>query len=108
MVVLLRLNIEMEKYLMQLQEKEKTLQIRKSQFAQLNNLKIDIVIDGDLKLRTGQILNILTPSPQAVDGFDPYISGNYLITASRHIFSAKVHSTQLQLQRDCYTDKIGE
>ena len=89
-------------------QKEKTLQIRKSQFAQLNNLKIDIVIDGDLKLRTGQILNILTPDPQASDEWDPYLSGNYLITAIRHIFSAKVHTTQLQLQRDSYTDKIGE
>tara|TARA_Y100001938_G_scaffold48115_1_gene67044 strand:+ start:686 stop:1936 length:1251 start_codon:yes stop_codon:yes gene_type:complete len=88
--------------------REKILQIRKSQFAQINNLRIQIGIDGDLDIRTGNVVDIKTPSGQT-DGswkWDPYLSGKYLVTSIKHTFSPNSHTTLLVLQKDSYSKEI--
>tara|TARA_Y100000593_G_scaffold83697_1_gene157998 strand:- start:109 stop:1356 length:1248 start_codon:yes stop_codon:yes gene_type:complete len=88
--------------------REKVLQIRKSQLEQINNLKIEIIITGDLEIRCGNIVEVLTPS-NSTSGtweWDLHLSGKYLITSIRHSFSPNGHDTLLTLQRDTYSQKI--
>tara|TARA_Y100000593_G_scaffold93520_1_gene188652 strand:+ start:9949 stop:11295 length:1347 start_codon:yes stop_codon:yes gene_type:complete len=78
-------------------------QIRKSQMAQLSNLGLEVVIEGDLKIRCGNVVSIMVPSSQSSSGswlWDPYLSGRYLVTGIRHSFSAGKHATVLVLNRD--------
>ena len=90
-------------------QREKTLQIRKSQMAQLTNLGVEVVIEGDLKIRCGYIVKINIPSSQSAQGswlWDPYLSGRYIVTSIKHSFSTGQHMTTLVLNKDSYYNPI--
>ena len=90
-------------------QRQKTLQIRKSQLTQLMNLGVEAVVEGDLSIRCGNIVIINIPSSQSSEGpwtWDPYLSGRYIVTSIKHSFSVGQHMTTLVLNKDSYYNPI--
>ena len=90
-------------------QRNRTLQTRKSQMKQLSNLGIEVVVEGDLLVRCGNIVKIYIPSSQPSEGswtWDPYLSGRYIITSIRHAFAGGQHMTTLVLNRDSHHTPI--
>ena len=76
---------------------------------QLSNLGIEVVVEGDLLVRCGNIVKIYIPSSQPSEGswtWDPYLSGRYIITSIRHAFAGGQHMTTLVLNRDSHHTPI--
>ena len=90
-------------------QRGRTLHIRKSQMAQLSNLGVEIVVEGDLLIRCGYIVIINIPSSQSSEGawtWDPYLSGRYIVTSIKHSFTAGKHMSTLVLNKDSYYTPI--
>lgn len=71
-----------------------------------DNITILVEVGGISGLRVGQNINLILPSPETTDTpsssdkvEDKYLSGKYMITAIRHIFS-KVEQTDPRIQYD--------
>ena len=68
---------------------------RSAQLAAYDNLTMMIDVSGNSTLRVGQTITLELPSPEASDAdgqsdnlLDRFLSGSYMITAIKHIFSA--------------------
>jgi hypothetical protein len=68
---------------------------RNAQLASYDNLTMMIEVSGNSTLRVGQTVTLELPSPEASDAdgqsdnlLDRFLSGTYMITAIKHIFSA--------------------
>ena len=62
-----------------------------------------------MKLRVGCIVTLRIPSNQPSEGewtWDNYLSGRYLITAIKHVFTSTIHSSILSLNKDSYASPI--
>ena len=67
---------------------------RNSQFQQINNIKIRIVVPGDSQRRVGEIVYIKLPTIEPITkedptSVDPFYSGRYLISRIKHSLSAE-------------------
>jgi len=88
---------------------EKTIQVRKSQLQQLENLRLDIVVGGNIGLQVGNVIEVQIPSPQPINKnivLDSYLSGKFLITALKHTFNSDNFNTLLELKKDTYKSPI--
>ena len=84
--------------------KEQRIQKRDSQFQQLDNIKITLKINGDSSLRVGDIIYYHAPS-QVDDkyhsqGEDPFLSGKYIMTKIKHVFTMERYYQEVQIRKD--------
>jgi hypothetical protein len=93
---------------------------RNAQLAAYDNLTMMIEVSGNSTLRVGQTVTLELPSAEATDGdggaehaYDKFLSGAYMITAIKHIFSAhqkkdnKVSYTmKIELVKDALEDVV--
>ena len=93
---------------------------RNAQLASYDNLTMMIEVSGNSTLRVGQTVTLELPSAEATDGdgqseyaYDKFLSGIYMITAIKHIFSAhkkkdnKVSYTmKIELVKDALEDVV--
>jgi hypothetical protein len=76
---------------------------RNSRLSSLNNYKLELLVPGDGLVEAGDIINFKIPSPErgAEKGlYDVYYSGNYLVSAIRHIFSNKEYRIQMECVKE--------
>jgi hypothetical protein len=78
--------------------------------AQLNNLKITIVVPLDPLLKVGQVISLeipkMTPQEEGGENFDKLKSGNYLISSVRHGISGDAATSTLELMTDSLADSL--
>lgn len=84
---------------------------RASQFALLNNMRMNIQIPGDLELFTGGIIELDFPFIQPIDApskteQDLLKSGKYLITGIRHRIVDSVYINYLELCKDSNKETV--
>ena len=65
----------------------------------INSQKSAIVLNGDLSLRPGQLINIQSQMPGA-DGKSRRFSGRWLVTDINHTISGMNHKMLIALSRD--------
>ena len=82
---------------------------RTSQIKSYDNITFIIEVAGNSLIRVGQIITIDIPSPESTDAdkssgdyFDKFLSGNYMITAIKHVF----HKVEAKDNKITYTMKI--
>ena len=88
---------------------------RTAQLSLSHYSRIKLSVAGDPNLTVGMILNISLPSSRSKDGSgydsgeeDPYHSGNYMITAVRHIIDfAGKYETILEVVKDSYSASVN-
>jgi hypothetical protein len=77
---------------------------RTAQLALSNYTRIKISVPGDAALTVGLIVNFqllsLNPNNKTID---PYYSGNYLITAVRHMITMNEYKTVLEISKESVT-----
>ena len=80
-------------------------QKRDSQFQQLDNIKITLKLAGDSSLRVGDIIWWHMPSHAFLNsgtaGEDPFLSGKYIMTKIKHVFTNKQYYQEIQIRTDC-------
>ena len=82
-------------------------QKRDSQFQQLDNVKITLKLAGDSSLRVGDIIWWHMPSHAFLDenppytDEDPFLSGKYLMTKIKHVFTNQRYYQEIQIRKDC-------
>jgi hypothetical protein len=91
---------------------EKTMSIRSSQLSLMWSNRIKILINGDIGLTVGMVVEFDKPeisynNPESKEKTsDPIYSGKYLITALRHIINQENRfTTVLELSKDSYPNK---
>jgi len=94
---------------------EETLLERNSQFQQIRNIKLSIVVPGDSQRRVGEIVYINLPSiepknEETPTSVDPFYSGRYMISRIKHTLSAEsnTYETIMELVKDSYTFPLPE
>jgi hypothetical protein len=92
---------------------EETLLQQNSQFQQMNNIKIRIVVPGDSQRRVGEIVSVRLPSIEPITdenptSLDPLYSGRYLISRIKHVLTAEdeTYETIMELVKDSYTESL--
>lgn len=88
---------------------------RTAQLSLSHYSRVKLSVAGDPNLTVGMILNISLPSSRSKDGSgydageeDPYHSGNYMITAVRHIIDfAGKYETILEVVKDSYGASVN-
>ena len=77
---------------------------RNAYLSQLENSRISILVPGDSQRRVGELIKINIPSSQPGNGseeeYDPYISGNYIVTEITHMISKVYYKMRMTLERD--------
>ncbi len=89
------------------------VQKRLAHMGSFDTLRLQIQINGDSNRRVGDIIEVklfsTEPKPISMpDIFDPYLSGNYLITRVTHIFSKSSYKMKLQLEKDSLNEAYPE
>jgi hypothetical protein len=86
------------------ENKEQRIQKRDSQFQQLDNIKITIKVNGDSSLRVGDIIYWHAPSQvddtHSSGADDPFLSGKYLMTKIKHVFTMERYYQEIQIRKD--------
>ena len=89
---------------------EETVLERNSQFQQMTNIKVRIVIPGDSQRRVGEIVYLNLPSIEPKTeanptSIDPFYSGRYMISRIQHSLDAEsnTYETIMELVKDSYT-----
>jgi hypothetical protein len=90
---------------------ENTLLQRKSQLNLLKNTKIECIVPGNILFTVGRVVNMdmpaFTRSTQAERTIDPYYSGKYLITNTRHVITPSGgHQTILNLAKNSLASSL--
>lgn len=77
---------------------------RASQLQQFSNYKLVLQCVGELYTTVGDKINIRLPTISNTDSNkeDDLLSGEYLITAKRHVLTATDYSTVLEVRKDCF------
>lgn len=83
----------------------KTILRRNAHLAQMENLRLSILVPGDSQRRVGECVNVnipsIDPGDKNKDGdFDIYLSGKYLVTQITHIIGKSKYQMRLELERD--------
>jgi len=91
--------------------KEDVLLKRKSYFQQINNHKLRIVLSGDPRRKSGQVLEFFLPNFLANTSDDPqeldkYLHGKYLILNIEHRLSVNSYYMILDIVKDSYVEDI--
>lgn len=93
---------------------EETTSIRTAQLSLMWSNRIKIVVPGDIELTIGKVVSFDKPeisynNPNSKEKkSDPFYSGNYLITAVRHIINQEDRFiTVLELCKDSYPTEYG-
>ena len=79
---------------------------RQAKFMELNSgISVSLKLTGNTTIAAGQMMRLLVPTTGRVhegNEFDPYYSGDYIITKLRHSFSQtdKTHNIYLQASQD--------
>lgn len=85
---------------------EQYIQFRSSQFQQLQNIKIDITLNGDSSLHVGDIVEFNLPSFVVSDNrefeLDVFLSGKFLVSKIRHHFTKFAYKMDVQLIKDTF------
>lgn len=84
---------------------EKYLPYRVAQLSLLNYLKLKITISGNANVSVGDVIYVEVYSVAALSSKtqrqkDKYLSGNYLITAIRHIVSVSTYTCVLEISKE--------
>ena len=94
---------------------EEYLQKRASQLARLNNINVVIQIAGNSKHKVGDLCTLAitnmpnyTGNAQQAETKMKYYSGNYLITAIKHIVTYTEYTMIIELSKDSTLEKIGK
>jgi hypothetical protein len=84
---------------------------RLSQLQQIQNVHMFATVPGDSNRRSGDIVNIILPSPEPVTDeqmpIDNYFSDNYLVAAIRHIINKRQYISILDLVKDSVFQNYG-
>jgi hypothetical protein len=83
---------------------DKTILKRNAHFAHLENSKLSILVAGDSNRRVGELIYVdipsIEPGGKNDDIYDPYLSGNYIITQITHMVSKMQYKMRMNLERD--------
>ena len=83
---------------------DKVVLDRNAYFSQLENSRMSILVPGDSQRRIGEMIKVNIPSSQPGYGteeeYDPYISGNYIVTEITHMISKVYYKMRMTLERD--------
>ena len=82
----------------------KTASIRMSQMQQAENYKLVLQCVGEVYTTVGDKINIRLPTISNTDSNneDDLLSGEYLITAKRHVLTSSEYSSVLEVRKDCF------
>jgi len=73
-------------------------------FANLLQTTIHLNLPGNFALTSGIIINLKMPlrttKPDAGEGLDQYLSGKYIVTATRHVIKNNMHETIIEVATD--------
>lgn len=90
------------------------LQKRLSQLGRLNTFNLMLQVSGNSTFKVGDMVNLdlrympsFTGDAQAIEKQLKYYSGNYLITAIKHIVSFQQYKMIIEVSKDSFLDKIG-
>ena len=94
---------------------ENTLVQRQSQLNLLKNTQLECIVPGNMSFTIGSVVNLdlpaFTANKQSIRNIDPYLSGKYLITNTRHVITPSGgHQTILKLSKNSLAsglDKTG-
>ena len=88
-------------------DKAKTINQAASRYNQVFTIQLNIIIEGDFSLGAGDLIYCDFPelTTKTTPGFNPRMSGTYLISALCHRISAQKTYTSLELIRDSYGRK---
>jgi len=85
---------------------------RQSQMNQFRTNTLTITVNGDSRRRVGEIVSVDIPSVEDPknkdDWYDPYLSGNYMITAIVHEIGHGDYTMKMELAKDGYDEQIPE
>lgn len=77
---------------------------RNAHLSQMENSQLTILVAGDSQRRVGEVIKVNIPSSQPGRGteetYDPYLSGNYIVTQITHMISKFYYKMRLHLERD--------
>ena len=99
------------------EEHEKYALLRQSQMNQMNCITLQITVKGDSRRRVGDMIYLELPSPEALngtgkglnnDGYDKYLTGNYLITKINHSFGHNDYDLVMTVSKDSYRAGIPD
>lgn len=84
---------------------EKYLPNRVAQLSLINYLKLKITIAGNASISVGNVIYVEVYSVEALSGKtsrqkDKYLSGNYLVTAVRHIISPSTFTSVIEISKE--------
>ncbi len=88
---------------------ERFLPERKSAFAQLDSIVLEVTIPGDHLRKPGDIIEFSLPSAtdlKELQGAHRYLSGRYLVTRVRHKINNESYSTVMQIVKESSPKKI--
>lgn len=89
-------------------DKFKNIAKRNTQINLLTNgLKIVLQVAGNSDILVGSVINLNYPNKSRDNDkqpLDKYLSGKYLVTAVRHIFTQTKYTTVMEITRDVYHD----
>lgn len=87
-------------------------QNRQSLLNQMNAMTMVIDVYGDTTLRVGNMIEVEFFSQEYTKGkddfLDPYLSGNYMITAIMHNVVSGVHTMSVTISRDSYSEPLPD
>jgi hypothetical protein len=88
---------------------ELTAQARNSLLHDLSQIRLELEVPGRTDIEVGRLIQFFYPkaiekmeSTNTAEAFDPFLSGLYLITAIRHVFSLGSHKMYLEVVKDSY------
>jgi len=86
---------------------------RNSMMYELGALRLEIEVPGRTDIEVGKLVNFLYPKNAdktsdmlTEDTLDPYMSGLYIVTAIRHVFTLNKHTMYLELAKDSFKKEL--
>ena len=85
---------------------------RQSLMQQMDSFTMTIDVFGDTTLRVGSMVNLEFIAPEYTknkdDFLDPFLSGNYMVTAIRHDIFDTQHTMAVTVSRDSYKEPLAD
>ncbi len=76
----------------------------------LDNILVNVTIPGDSEKRAGQIVNLQFPeyggTDDVIDKPNKFVSGAYLVTATRHIYTGSGYKTAMLCVKNAFEEEI--
>ena len=82
--------------------------VKLSRLSSLNYYRIKIEVPGDATLQSGDVIKFDLPSPESggEKKFDKYYSGNFLITAIRHVINRSSYNMTLECSKESLEKEV--